>query len=73
MIQYSKKKNEWQLLPFGITPATSAFQRLMNNLFRQEIVDIYVDDIIIMGKTFQEHLDNINTVGSSEKPTISYA
>ena len=52
-------------MPFGIANAPSTFQRLMTNIFRNEILDfliVYLDDIIIYSETMEEHLENLDLV-----------
>ena len=53
---------EYNVLPMGITNAVPAFQRnmemMLSGLLWKKCI-IYIDDIIIFGKTFEEHLQNI--------------
>ena len=50
-------------LPFGIASAPSIFQRTMESLFRGiPGVAVYIDDILVTGKTDTEHLENLNLV-----------
>ena len=56
---------EFNRLPFGLCGATASFQRLMYEILRDENWDkclIYVDDVIIIGKNFDEHLQNLSLV-----------
>ena len=50
-------------LPFGVASAPSLFQRIMENLL-QGIpgVLIYIDDILVTGRTMAEHLSNLGSV-----------
>ena len=53
---------EWKRLPFGLTNAPSIFQRLMEFVLRdhlQKIVIIYIDDIIIFSRTFNDHIKHL--------------
>ena len=50
-------------LPFGVTSAPALFQRIMENLL-QGIpgVLIYIDDILVTGKTVANYLANLSAV-----------
>ena len=50
-------------LPFGVSSAPSIFQRVMENLL-QGIpgVCVYIDDILVTGRTDAEHLDHLAQV-----------
>jgi transposase InsO family protein len=50
-------------MPFGLTNAVAAFQRIMNSLINShKLIGVfsYLDDIIIAGKTKEEHDENLN-------------
>ena len=50
-------------MPFGITSAPAIFQRTMDNLLQGlKHVCVYIDNILIMGKTEDEHLRVLNEV-----------
>ncbi len=52
-------------LPFGLRNSPSAFAMAMSHVLRDltfKQVIIYVDDILVMSETFQEHLDNLSLV-----------
>jgi hypothetical protein len=58
---------EFNRMPFGLTNAPSTFQRAMNNIFRTilyKCVVVYLDDIIIYSKTFEDHLKHLAEVFS---------
>lgn len=58
-------KYEFVRLPFGLKNAPSIFQRVMDDILREhigKICHVYIDDIIIFGKTFEEHLENLKTI-----------
>ena len=56
---------EFLVMPFGLCIAPATFQRLMEitlrGLARHKCV-VYLDDIMVMGKTFKEHLANLREV-----------
>jgi len=52
-------------MPFGLTNAPATFQRLMNELFSGNtwnFVFVYLDDMLIVSKSFQEHLQHVGKV-----------
>ena len=58
---FSTPRNHWQFkcLSFGLLNAPSAFQREIQavlSTFPSNKVIMYIDDILIMGSTFNEHL-----------------
>jgi len=53
-------------LPFGVASVPAIFQRIIEGILKGiPGVCIYLDDILIMGKTEEEHLTNLETAGSS--------
>lgn len=50
-------------LPFGVKPAVSIFQKTVEKVL-QDVKGAcnYLDDIVVTGKTFEEHLSNLETV-----------
>lgn len=65
-------------MPYGLTGAPATFQRLLDRLIGPEMephVFAYLDDIVIVTPTFEEHiswlkkvLDKINTAGLTVNP-----
>lgn len=52
-------------MPFGLQNSTQTYQQTMNSILRHlrpRGVLIYIDDIIIISKTFKEHLETIQSV-----------
>ena len=56
---------QFRVMPFGLCNAPATFQRLMDlvlaGLQWKECL-VYLDDIIVLGRTFQEHLRNLQSV-----------
>lgn len=55
---------DFLLLPFGLMNAPATSQQIMNELFRPylgKFVVVFLDNILIYGKTFEEHIDHIRT------------
>ncbi|XP_055375394.1 uncharacterized protein LOC129608095 [Condylostylus longicornis] len=60
-------KYEFLRLPFGLRNAPSIFQRMIDDVLKDQIGKscyVYIDDVIIYGKTEEEHLRNIETIFS---------
>ncbi|MBW0579843.1 hypothetical protein O181_119558 [Austropuccinia psidii MF-1] len=53
-------------MPFGIKNAPSHFQTIMNEIFPEELSEgwliIYIDDIIVCSKTWEEHMYRLSRV-----------
>ena len=53
---------QWTVMPFGLCNAPATFERLMENIKRGlqwESLLIYLDDIIIFGKTLEEEINRL--------------
>ena len=56
---------EFKVMPFGLSNALATFQRLMDLTLaglQWSHCLVYLDDIIVMGHSFEEHLGNLNLV-----------
>ena len=56
---------EFNVMPFGLTNAPATFQRLMDKILRPYInkfVVVYLDDITVYSRTFEEHLEHVQLV-----------
>ena len=75
---------EFRVMPFGLANAPALFQRLMQRVLGdlnedQMFVSIYLDDILIFSRTFEEHkihlrevLKRLQTVGLKLNPAKCY-
>ena len=56
---------EFTVMPFGLCNAPATFQRLMEGVLvglAREKCLIYLDDVLVIGQTFSEHLSNLREV-----------
>ena len=56
---------QWKRLPMGLSTAPGAFQNLMEIVMSglsMEIAMVYLDDIVVFGRTFEEHLQRLRLV-----------
>ena len=56
---------EWTVMPFGLTNAPATFQRTMQMVLGElfyTVAPVYIDDIIVHSKTFQDHMREIGNV-----------
>ncbi|GBG65742.1 hypothetical protein CBR_g52334 [Chara braunii] len=56
---------EFTVMPFGVTNPPAAFQRAMNDIFRdilEQCVLVYLDDILVYSRTLEEHLRHLRDV-----------
>ncbi|GBN71182.1 Retrovirus-related Pol polyprotein from transposon 297 [Araneus ventricosus] len=56
---------QFKVMPFGLCNAPATFERLMETVLlglSSEACLVYLDDIIIVGRTFEEHLNNLRKV-----------
>ena len=53
---------EWIVMTFGLKNAGETYQRAMNYILHEiigKIVEIYIDDVVVKSKGYQEHLANL--------------
>ena len=53
---------EWIVMTFGLKNAGATYQRAMNYIFHEiigKIVEIYIDDVVLKSKGYQEHLADL--------------
>ena len=56
---------EFLVMPFGLCNAPATFQRLMEQVLHGLIGKccvVYLDDILVIGETFEKHMDNLKKV-----------
>ncbi|MBW0555871.1 hypothetical protein O181_095586 [Austropuccinia psidii MF-1] len=57
---------EYTRMPFGIKNAPAHFQRMMDTIFQEEILEgwmlVYIDDIIIYSERWEDHVQYIDRV-----------
>ena len=61
----SERLYEFNVLPFGMCNGPATFQRLMNILLagiQWHSCLVYLDDIIVLGRSFEEHIQNLAQV-----------
>ncbi|MBW0534783.1 hypothetical protein O181_074498 [Austropuccinia psidii MF-1] len=63
---------EYIRIPFGIKNAPAHFQRMMDTIFQEEILEgwmvVYIDDVIKYLETWEDHVKYIDRVLSKYKP-----
>jgi len=56
---------QFRVMPFGLCNAPATFERVMEQVLREfisKICLVYLDDVIIFGKTFEEMIQNLKKV-----------
>jgi Reverse transcriptase (RNA-dependent DNA polymerase) len=58
---------EYQVMPFGLMNALATFQRFVSEIFH-DLLDVtlivYIDDLLIYSKTYEQHTNTLNDVFS---------
>ena len=63
VINTQKGLFQYTRLPFGVSAAPAIFQRTIEGILRGiPHVCVYLDDILVMGKTEEEHLQRLEAV-----------
>ena len=57
-------KYQWNVVPFGLATTVSTFQYLMSKILTSlnHFAFPYLDDVLIFSKSWEEHLQHLNTV-----------
>jgi len=56
---------EWIVMPFGLTNAVATYQRFMERVMNGLIgksLHVYLDDLLVLSQSWEEHLSNLRTV-----------
>lgn len=62
---YRGRNYQFRVLPFGLVNSIAEFQKILDKILGPEILQftaLYVDDIHIMSKNFQEHMQHLETI-----------
>lgn len=68
MAEQDKKKTglfQYTVMPFGLCNAPATFQRIIKKTLsglQWKIAVLYLDDIVVFGKNFEEHISNLEKV-----------
>lgn len=61
---------QFKVVPFGLTTAAQAMQKVMDSLFNEFSdggVFIYIDDLIVVSESFKEHMKSLESVAKQLK------
>lgn len=53
---------EWNVMPFGLKNAPSAFQRIMDQCFKgmESFIQVYIDDVLVFSPDLDSHFKHLN-------------
>ncbi|KAL0446191.1 UNVERIFIED_CONTAM: Retrovirus-related Pol polyprotein from transposon gypsy [Sesamum latifolium] len=52
----------YNVMPFGLKNAGATYQRLVNNMFREQIgknMEVYIDDMLVKSKRKEDHTQDL--------------
>jgi len=58
-IDGSGESYRWTRLPFGLTNAPVGFMKRISSVINFDFVAVYIDDIVVFSRSFQEHLQHL--------------
>jgi hypothetical protein len=53
---------EYLVMPMGLCNAPATFQTLMNNIFYDDFLVVYMDDLLILSKNEEDHMRHVERV-----------
>ena len=62
---FNGKNYQFQRLPFGLNTSVASFIKCLDQILKPKDLDfltVYVDDILIASRTFEDHLDHLGYV-----------
>lgn len=65
---------DFVVVPLGLAGAPATFQRLMQEVFTDELdefITIYLDDVLVFSRTWEEHIRHLRAREAKKTPTIS--
>ena len=66
---------QFRMMGFGLTNAPATFQSLMNSILQpylRRFVMVFLDDILIFSRTWEEHMNHIDTILNTLKSNEHY-